>query len=54
MKKQSDEKKRLVRRKRPYHKPGFESSVAFERTSLGCGGQLNAASGPPQFCSMSS
>jgi hypothetical protein len=54
MKKQDEKKTPAAQRKRPYSKPGFESSLAFERTSLGCGGQLNSALGPPQFCSMSS
>ncbi len=43
------ERKEPRRARRTYEKPGFMTSLAFERTSLACG-NLNQASGPPFFC----
>ncbi len=40
--------------RRPYQKPAFQSSIAFERTSLACGEPKNAEAGPPGFCSRAS
>jgi len=40
--------------RRPYEKPGFITSLAFERQALSCAGCLNQAMGPPAFCSMQS
>lgn len=40
------------REKRPYEKPGFLSSMAFERASLACGPVKNTA--PFLGCSMQS
>lgn len=41
-------------KKRPYEKPAFVSSLAFERQALSCAGCLNQAMGPPAFCGMQS
>lgn len=43
-----------TRRKRPYEKPAFERSVAFERSSLACSGVKNTAGFPVGNCSMQS
>ncbi len=40
--------------KRPYERPDFISSLAFERQALSCAGCLNQAMSPPAFCSMQS
>lgn len=40
--------------KRPYEKPAFITSLAFERQALSCAGCLNQAMGPPAFCGMQS
>ncbi len=37
--------------KRPYQKPSFISSRAFERQALSCAGCINQASGWPTYCS---
>lgn len=37
--------------RRPYQKPSFLSSQAFERQALSCAGCINQASGFPSFCS---
>lgn len=37
--------------RRPYQKPGFIVSKAFERQALSCAGCLNQASGWPSYCS---
>ncbi|MCB9547510.1 MAG: hypothetical protein H6706_16920 [Myxococcales bacterium] len=42
------------RRKRTYEKPGFITSLAFERQALSCAGCLNQAMAPPAFCAMQS
>ena len=42
------------KKKRPYEKPAFEQSVAFERTSLACSGVKNTAGFPVGNCSMQS
>lgn len=40
--------------RRPYEKPGFITSVVFERAALSCGA-LNITPGPPPFgCSLQS
>lgn len=40
--------------RRPYEKPGFITSVVFERAALSCGA-LNVNPGPPPFgCSLQS
>ncbi len=41
-------------KKRPYEKPAFERSVAFERSSLSCSGVKNTAGFPVGNCSMQS
>ena len=41
-------------KKRAYQKPGFETAMAFERTSLACSGQKNTAGPPIGFCTMQS
>lgn len=41
-------------KKRPYQRPAFERSVAFERTSLACSGVKNTAGFPVGNCSMQS
>lgn len=40
------------RRRRPYEKPAFVESAAFERLALSCGGELNAS--PFQGCALKS
>ena len=40
--------------KRTYEKPGFTSSLVFERTSLACSGQKNLAGPPISNCTMQS
>lgn len=40
--------------RRPYRKPGFERSLAFERSSLACSGVKNTAGFPVGNCSMQS
>lgn len=40
--------------RRPYVKPGFVTSAAFERQALSCAGCLNLAPAPPALCSMRS
>ena len=40
--------------RRPYVKPGFQVSAAFERQALACSGCLNLAPAPPAFCSLRS
>lgn len=42
------------RRRRPYEKPGFVPSLAFERTSLSCAGVKNTAGFPVGNCTMQS
>ena len=42
------------RPRRPYTKPGFVTSAAFERQALSCAGCLNLAPAPPALCSMRS
>lgn len=37
--------------RRPYQKPGFIVSRAFERQALSCAGCINQASGWPTYCS---
>ncbi len=43
-----------VPQRRPYVKPGFVTSAAFERQALSCAGCLNLAPAPPALCSMRS
>jgi len=40
--------------KRPYARPAFERSVAFERSSLACSGVKNTSGFPVGNCSMQS
>ena len=40
-----------INERRPYQKPSFISSRAFERQALSCAGCINQASGFPTFCS---
>jgi hypothetical protein len=40
--------------RRPYEKPGFLVSKAFERQALSCAGCLNQSSVFPAFCAMRS
>lgn len=40
--------------KRPYQKPGFIRSLAFERASLACAGVKNTAGFPVGNCTMQS
>jgi hypothetical protein len=43
--------------RRPYQRPAFDSALAFERVSLGCGQPLNLDATPPPFgpgCALSS
>jgi hypothetical protein len=40
--------------KRPYEKPGFIRSLAFERASLACAGVKNTAGFPVGNCTMQS
>lgn len=43
--------------RRPYQRPAFDSALAFERVSLGCGEPLFEDSTPPPFgpgCALSS
>jgi len=40
--------------RRPYQKPGFVVSKAFERQALSCAGTLNQTSAFPAFCAMRS
>lgn len=42
------------REKRPYEKPGFIRSLAFERTALACAGVKNTAGFPVGNCTMQS
>lgn len=42
------------RARRPYVKPDFVTSAAFERQALSCAGCLNLAPAPPALCSMRS
>ena len=37
--------------RKPYQKPGFVVSQAFERQALSCAGCINQASGFPTYCS---
>ena len=37
--------------RKPYQKPGFVVSRAFERQALSCAGCINQASGWPSYCS---
>ncbi len=37
--------------RKPYQKPGFIVSRAFERQALSCAGCINQASGWPSYCS---
>jgi hypothetical protein len=39
------------RERKPYHKPGFIVSRAFERQALSCAGCINTAAGFPSYCS---
>lgn len=41
-------------KKRPYQKPGFIRSLAFERSSLACAGVKNTAGFPVGNCTMQS
>lgn len=52
----NDKKQSRAKRqpKRPYEKPAFVTSLAFERQALSCAGCLNQAMGPPAFCGMQS
>lgn len=49
-----DKKQPAPRRRRPYEKPGFVPSLAFERTSLNCAGVKNTAGFPVGNCTMQS
>ena len=40
--------------RRPYEKPGFVVSRAFERQALSCAGCLNQSPSFPAFCAMKS
>jgi hypothetical protein len=40
--------------RRPYVKPGFQVSAAFERQALACSGCLNQNPGLPAFCALRS
>ena len=40
--------------KRPYQRPGFVVSQAFERQALSCAGCLNQSASFPNFCAMRS
>ena len=40
-----------AKKRRPYERPSFISSRAFERQALSCAGCINQASGFPTFCS---
>ena len=40
--------------RRPYQKPAFVVSKAFERQALSCAGCLNQTSAFPAFCAMRS
>ena len=42
------------RTRRPYHKPGFVTSLAFERGSLACGSNLMNAGPPFGSCALQS
>ncbi|MCA9537283.1 MAG: hypothetical protein KC620_00260 [Myxococcales bacterium] len=42
------------KKRRPYEKPDFLPSLAFERTSLACAGVKNTAGFPVGNCSMQS
>ena len=42
------------RPRRPYQKPGFIVSQAFERQALSCAGCLNQSAAFPNFCAMRS
>ncbi|MBU0552235.1 hypothetical protein KKF91_06110 [Myxococcota bacterium] len=49
----SEPKPQTTKRKRPYQKPGFESTHAFERRALSCPGALNLCTYNPAlgcFC----
>lgn len=48
------EQAKAPKAKRPYEKPAFVTSMAFERQALSCAGCLNQAMGPPAFCGMQS
>ena len=43
-----------ARARRPYQKPAFLVSKAFERQALSCAGCLNQTSAFPAFCAMRS
>ncbi len=40
--------------RKPYVKPGFDTSAAFERQALSCSGCLNLAPAPPALCALRS
>ena len=50
----TDQSTKAPKAKRPYAKPAFITSLAFERQALSCAGCLNQAMGPPAFCGMQS
>ena len=50
----TDQAPKAPKAKRPYAKPAFITSLAFERQALSCAGCLNQAMGPPAFCGMQS
>jgi hypothetical protein len=50
----SDAASAPVSGRRPYVKPGFQVSAAFERQALACSGCLNLAPAPPAFCALRS
>jgi len=41
-------------RRRPYVKPAFITTAAFERQALSCAGCLNLSPNPPAFCALKS
>lgn len=53
--KQRDEKTdRREQPRRKYEKPGFITSLTFERQALSCAGCLNASPDFPAFCALQS
>lgn len=51
---QSERSEREHSTRRPYQKPAFIVSKAFERQALSCAGCLNQTSAFPAFCAMRS
>lgn len=49
-----DETRAANSSRRPYQKPGFLVSQAFERQALSCAGCLNQSAAFPNFCAMRS